>query len=327
MKILITGATGFVGGNLLRMLANGTNEIIYISRGGKPAPAAEGLPNVTCVTGDVIDLPSLKEACKEVDWVFHSAAMVSSLERQRAQMVEVNVTGTKNILQAALENRVQCFVHISSVDTVGMNEDGSPANEDTVYNFDKLRNPYSDTKTAAEKEVFNAVEKGLHAVIVNPGFMIGAWDVKGSSSRIILEVMKGKGQIATHGGNCFVDVEDVCRGAILAAEKGKSGERYILGGHNLNYLDFFTQAAIVCNKPKPWLVVPNWAAKAVGYIVENTALFFGKKPLVSKNEVIFSLLPHYYSSEKAIRELGYQISPLAPSIERARNWFIENNGK
>jgi len=325
MRILITGATGFVGGNLLRMLADGNNEIRYISRGGKSAPAANGLPNVHCVTGDVIDLLSLQDACKGMDWVFHSAAMVSSIEKQRQEMVEVNVIGTRNILQAALDNKVKRFVHISTVDTVGMTNDGSPAKEQTIYNFDKFHNPYADTKTAAEKEVLTFVEKGLEALIVNPGFMIGVWDVKGSSSRIILEIMRGNGKVATRGGNCFVDVEDVCRGAILAAEKGKTGDRYILGGHNLTYTDFFSLASKICNQPKPWLIAPDWLAILTGIILEKTALILGKKPMVSKNEVIFSLLPHYYSSEKAIRELDYKISALEPAIEKAKSWFMENN--
>jgi len=322
MKILITGATGFVGGNLLRLLAQDpSNELFYISRGGKEAPAAEGLERVTCLTGDVTDYPSLLTACKDIDIVYHIAAMVSSLERNRKAMELINVDGTRNILNAALNQHVKRFVHLSSVDAVGVNTDGSPANEKTTYNFDTLNNPYCDTKKAAEACVYEAIKKGLDAVIINPSLMIGAWDVKYSSSRMVLEVMHGKMIAVTKGGNSFVSVLDVCRGAILAAEKGKTGERYILGGHNLTYMEFFSLAALICGKTKPLIILPNWLAKGVAIIFENTASLLHIKPFVSYNDAVIGLMPHYYSSEKAIKELGYIISPIEVAIINARDWF------
>ena len=326
MKILLTGATGFMGGNLLRLLAqNPTNELFYISRGGKIAPASAGLDKVTCLTADLTNYSSLLNACQDIETVYHVGAMVSSLEKNRKEMELINVEGTNNILRAALEKGVKKFIHVSTVDAVGMEPDGSPANEKTNYNFDQLNNPYADTKTAAEKCVFEAIKKGLDAVIVNPAYMIGAWDVKGSSSRMVWEIMNGNGKVVSKGGNSFVDVLDVCQGAILAAEKGKTGERYILAGHNMSYFDFFSLVAKICAKPKPLLVLPNCLAKGLAFIVEKSASIINKSPMVSYNDVVFSTLPHYYNSEKAQKELGYTINSIEPAVIAAKSWFETNS--
>lgn len=326
MKILLTGATGFMGGNLLRFLAqDSTNELFYLSRGGKIAPAAKGLERVTCLTGDVTNYQSLLEASKDMDIIYHAAAMVSSLEKNRKDMELINVDGTKNILQAALTQEVKKFVHISTVDTIGLESDAYPANENTTYNFDVFHNPYCDTKTAAEACVLEAVKNGLDVVIVNPTFMIGAWDVKGSSSRMVHEIMKGNIRFVSKGGNCFVDVLDVCKGTKLAAEKGIAGERYILGGHNISYVEFFKIIAKVCGVSNKFHRVPNCLVKAVAFCIEKVSLFLKSKPLLSYNDAVFSTLPHYFSSDKAIKQLGYTISPIQPAIERARDWFKDNS--
>lgn len=321
MRVLVTGATGFLGGNLLRMLCDDGHCVRYLSRQGRVAQAALDYPQAECCEGDLNNALSLERACKDIDWVFHAAAIVSSLERDRYQMEQVNVEGTKSLFRVACKAGVKRFVHISSVDTIGIEEKREIANEDSLCDFTTLRNPYPDTKLAAEKYLLQNKSVDIQIVVVNPGFMIGSYDTHGTSSRIVHEILKNKGLFAPSGGNSFVDVKGVCRGAILAAEKGRSGERYILAGHNLTYLEFFKKVAVLCHRPKPLAVLPPFITLLAASAMEKLSLICGKKPIVTKNDAVFSLLPHYYSSQKAEKELGYVIHPIEPAIMDAITWF------
>ena len=323
-RALVTGATGFVGGNLVRVLAEKGYRVRYIARGGKDAIAAKDLSGVEKLAGDLVDHASLARAVADTDVVFHAGALVSFLERDRKEMERVNVEGTEVLLRLSKQAGVKRFVHISTVDTVGTVPDGSPAHEETPYNLHALHNVYPDTKTAAEERVKAAAAAGQDCVIVNPGFMIGAYDSKPSSSGMVLEMMRGKGVLAPSGGNSFVDVLDVCRGCILADERGVSGQRYILAGHNLTYYEFWTKIAGIVGKRKPLGVAPGWLAMFVAACVEGLAALRGKRPLFSRAETRFSLMDHYFASGKAERELGYAFSPIEPAIERARDWFVAN---
>jgi dihydroflavonol-4-reductase len=321
MRVLVTGATGFLGGSLLRMLCDDGHCVRYLSRQGRVARAALDYPQAECCEGDLNDPLSLERACKDIDWIFHAAAIVSSLERDRSQMEQVNVEGTKSLFHAACKAGVKSFVHISSVDTIGIEEKCATANEGVSCDFAALRNPYSDTKLAAEKFLLQNKNADIQIFVVNPGFMIGSYDTHGTSSRIVYEILKNKGLFAPSGGNSFVDVKDVCRGAILAAEKGSSGERYILAGHNLTYREFFNKVAILCHRPKPLVVLPSFITLSAASVIEKLSLIVGKKPIITKNDAVFSLLPHYYSSQKAEKELGYVIHPIEPAIVDAITWF------
>ncbi|MTK54227.1 NAD-dependent epimerase/dehydratase family protein [Paludibacter sp.] len=321
MRVLVTGATGFLGGNLLRMLCDDGHYVRYLSRQGRVARTALDYPQAECCEGNLNDPLSLERACKDIDWIFHAAAIVSSLERDRSQMEQVNVEGTKSLFYAARKAGVKRFVHISSVDTIGIEEKCAIANEDVLCDFSNLRNPYPDTKLAAEKFLLQNKNTDIQTVVVNPGFMIGAYDTHGTSSRIVYEILNNSGLFAPSGGNSFVDVKDVCRGAILAAEKGRSGERYILAGHNLTYREFFEKVAVLCHRPKPLAVLPAFITLSAASAIEKISLIIGEKPIVTKNDAVFSLLPHYYSSQKAEKELGYVIHPIEPAIEDAITWF------
>lgn len=321
MKILVTGATGFLGGNLLRMLCDNGHTVRYLSRAGRVAVAASDYPQAECFEGDLCDSPSLESACKDIDWVFHAAAIVSSLERDRPQMEQINVEGTKSMFAAACKAGVKRFVHVSTVDTIGIAPNNGLANGANMNNFKSLRNPYSDTKSAAEEFLLKQKKVDIEVVIVNPGFMIGSYDTHSTSSRIVCEILQNKGLFAPSGGNSFVDVKDVCRGAILAAERGRNGERYILAGHNLTYREFFSKVALLCHTSQPLAVLPPFVTLKAAATVERVSLWFNKKPLVTRNDAVFSLLPHYYSSLKAEQELGYIIHPIEPAIMDAINWY------
>jgi len=321
MNVLVTGATGFLGGNLLRMLCYEGHSVRYLSRNGQSAIAAIDYPQAACYSGDLSDFNSLLSACKCVDWVFNAAAIVSSLERDRAMIQQINVEGTKLLFEAARQSGVKRFIHVSTVDTIGIDTQSDCTNEESKNDFSALNNPYSDTKKAAEDFLLSNKYSDIEVVIVNPGFMIGGFDTKGTSSRIVSEIMHHKGIFAPRGGNSFVDVTDVCRGAIVAAQKGRNGERYILAGHNLTYKEFFTQVAYLCNRMAPIAVLPPFLTLKLASLAEHLALLIHKKPIVTRNDAFFSLLPHYYSSLKAEMELDYVINPLKPAIQEAINWY------
>lgn len=321
MRITITGATGFLGGNLLRFFHERGHAVRYLSRGSRQAIAAKDLQNTEVIAGDLSDERALDAVCANADWVIHAAAAVSFLERDRKQIEQVNIEGTRALLAAATRAKVKRFVHVSTVDAVGLPTDGSPGNETTPYDVAKLGNTYSDTKLAAEAVVRAA---DLHTVIVNPGFMIGAFDAKPSSNTMVLQIMKGSALLAPSGGNCFVDVLDVCRGIALAGEHGARAERYIFGGHNLTYRDFFTRTAKLVGARAPLGIAPNWLAMASATVVEGVSSLTKRAPLFDRAQTRMSFLPHYYDSGRAIRELGYTISPIEDAIVRSQQWFLAN---
>jgi dihydroflavonol-4-reductase len=327
MRVFVTGATGFFGGNLLRLLCDEGHTVSYLSRQGKPALAANDYPQAICREGDLCDVASLEKACRNIDWIFHAAAIVSSCENDRLKMEKVNVEGTEALFQAACQAGVKRFIYISTVDTIGIDPEKPIANENNRSGFSYLCNPYSDTKTAAENYLFENKEADTAVVIVNPGFMIGAFDTHGTSSRIVREITRNKSLFAPKGGNSFVDVKDVCRGALSAAEKGKAGERYILAGHNMTYRNFFTLTARLGHAIPPVAILPGWLTLAVATLVEKGMSWLGMKPLFTRNDAVFSLLPHYYSSQKAEQELGYHIQPLEPAIQQAIDWFQGKKSK
>ncbi len=324
MRALLTGATGFYGGNLLRALHARGMDVRYLSRGGKPAVCAKDLDRVECVAGDVNDVEAIAAASRDVDWVFHAAAIASMDKRERPMMEKVNVEGTELMLAAARRAGVKRFIYVSAVAAIGHQPAGTPAVEDTLRDVKELANPYPETKRAAEERVIAAARDGFDAVVVNPGYMIGAFDVKPTSNRMVLEIMKGNGLLYSGGGNCFVDVLDVCEGTLQAAERGERGERYILGGHNLSYQDFFTRAASVVGRRRPIGRAPFSLAWLVALGAEGVARIAGKTPMISRDEIAFAEVPHYFSSEKATHALGYRISPIEPAIKRAADWFREN---
>ncbi len=321
MRITITGATGFLGGNLLRFFHGRGDTVRYLSRGGRQAIASKDLAGAEVIAGDLSDERALEAACTGSEWVIHAAAAVSFLERDRKQTEQVNVEGTRLLLAAAERAKVKRFIHVSTVDAVGLPTDGSPGNETTPYDTAKLSNTYSDTKLAAEA-VVRASQ--LDTVIVNPGFMIGAFDAKPSSNTMVLQIMKGSAVLAPSGGNCFVDVLDVCRGIALAGERGARAERYILGGHNLTYRDFFTKTAALVGARAPLAIAPNWLALTSAAVVEGVSALTKRAPLFDRAQTRMSFLPHYFDSGRAIRELGYSISPIEDAIVRAQQWFAAN---
>jgi len=323
VKAVLTGASGLVGGNLALELIRQGHEVGAIRRSVASTAHLDGHP-IAWSAADLDDVAALTEAFRGADVVFHCAALVSILRRVTPELTRANVGGTRNVIEAVRRAGVTRLVHCSTVGAVGLTTTGEPCDENAAWNFavEDLDDGYVTTKHQAEDVVHEAVRGGLDAVIVNPTYMLGPNDAKPSSGKMILGVVLRQAPGFSTGRNNFVDVRDVARGMILAWQKGRSGERYILGGDNLSYEDAFARIARVAGVPPLTWRVPRLAALAVGFAGDLQHRITGKEPLITSNSVRWGYCSTFqFSSAKAERELGYTHGPLEPAIADALAWF------
>ena len=238
---LVTGASGLVGGNLVRALSSQGRRVRILVRKSSKTFHIDDISDVERVEGDITDSDSLRRAMTGVENVYHCAARVTLGRKMNGAIWQANVTGTENILVEAQRAGIRRLVYCSSVDAIGLPEDGHSSSEATAWNWDRLgvENAYARSKYEAQKRVLAAARAGLDAVVVCPTFMLGAYDPHPSSGAIILAAARNPVTIGLSGGNNFIDVEDVAAGMISAAEKGCRGEVYILGNENLTYNEIF----------------------------------------------------------------------------------------
>lgn len=321
---LVTGASGLVGGNLVRALLAQGRAVRVLVRGSSKLEHLADLPLERAV-GDVTDAESLRHACDGVDVVYHCAAVVSMWQRLAPQMWTANVTGTEHLLAAIRAAGVRRLVHCSTVDAIGLPATPSdpPGTESTPWNWDRLGvdNAYARTKLESQRRVLDAAAADVDAVVVNPTYMFGAWDAKPSSGKMILEVAAGRAVGYTDGGNNFVDVEAVVDGMIAAATRGRRGECYILGGENRTYQEMFGTIARVVGVSPPRLAIPYAAARVGGWLGDAVAAIGGREPTVNTITAKLGYVRHYFDPSKAVRELGLPQPPVEAAIERAVRWF------
>ena len=322
MKVAITGATGLVGANLAEAcLARGWS--VRATRRRTSATAHLADLDIEWVEAPLSDQDALTTAFTGCDAVFHCAAAVSILKVAPEWMVDANVEGTTRVVNAVPPGAR--LVHCSSTVAVGLSTDGEPSTEDAAWNFDAfgLDDGYSRTKRESERRVVDAVQAGqVDAVIVNPGFMFGPYDIKPSSGKMIVDVVKGAVPMYSTGRNNFVNVRDVVQGMLLALEKGRTGERYILGNENLGYKQVFDRIAAVAGAKSPGIKAPFWMALPVGWAGDLQYAVTGKEPLLTSNALRWGYCERFiFSSEKARRELGYSPTPIEDGIQAALDWF------
>jgi dihydroflavonol-4-reductase len=318
---LVTGSTGLVGNNVVRQLLARNLRVRAIVRSTSAVgdKALAGLA-VERVTGGLEDEAALERALAGVSCVVHSAAFVHCGWRYAGEMREVNVEGTRRIARAARRAGVR-LVHVSSVDAIGLRPDGEPADEETPPGV-MPECPYVVTKRDAEKAVLEEVDRGLDAVIVNPVYMLGPWDWRPSSGRMLLEVAAGKGLFAPPGGNDFVDVRDVAGGVLAAIERGRTGRRYILGGHGMSYLDAWRVMARVTGRMQPLGFAPRPFVRLAGWVGDLAAVVRGREGDVNSAATTMSLLDHNFSCRRAQDELGYSFRPIEDTVQDAWDWFV-----
>jgi len=327
MKTFITGATGLLGGNLVRHLwTRGEKDLRVLVRKDSKTLALDDL-QVERVAGDIRDPDSLGKALAGVDRVYHCAASVSQWKPALPVSYEVNVQGTVNVMDQSLKAGVKRVVYVSTVDTLGLSSLENPADENWPEHESMARfhNPYADTKYQAEREAEKFQKRGLDLVIIKPTYMIGEWDIKPSSGQMLIQVAKGRAPAYPGGGNNFVDVLDVCEGMRLAMAKGRTGESYILANDqgNMTYKDFFSLVAKIVGVNPPKFQIPYPAAVLGGYVFDLLGRVFNFEPDVNSITARMGYAPHYFSCQKAIRELGMPQSGIEDAVKRAFNWFTK----
>lgn len=318
MTTLVTGATGLVGNNVTRLLLERGERVRVLSRGGPDTRPYDDL-DVERVCADICDPAAIRRACGGVDRVIHAAAQVQIGWRGEKLHHAVNVEGAKNVASAALAEGVR-LVHVSSVDALGIGTRQRPATEESPIRG-HIECPYVVTKRAGEQALLNMQQDGLDVVIVNPCYMLGPWDWKPSSGRMLLDIGRGLGLFAPPGGNDFCDVRDVAWGILAAAERGQAGRRYILTGEAHSYYEAWTMFAEITGARKPLGVAWRWAQCLAGRAGDAWGWISGKEPDVNSAAVAIARLPHHYSSARAHEELGYRVRPLRECVADAWNWF------
>ena len=318
MKTLVTGATGLVGNNVVRLLIERGEPVRVLARANCDPRPLEGL-DVEIAPGDVRDEASIRKALSGVDRVVHAAAQVHIGWKQLDDQRAINVVGTRYVAEAALAEGVP-LVHVSSVDALGLDVSGIAANEETPRTG-KTPCSYVVTKSEAEAEVQKVIERGLDARIVNPGFMLGPWDWKPSSGRMLLAVGKRFAPLAPTGGCTICDVRDVARGILTALERGKTGRNYILGGYNKTYFELWQEFAKVGGSRPPVARLGPAMQFLVGRSGDWLSRWVGRELDVNSAAMAMSSLYHYHSSARAQTELGYVNRPLAETIQDAWDWF------
>ncbi len=323
MTTLLTGASGFVGSAVLRRLIAAGHEVRALVRAGGDRRNLAGLP-VEVVTGDLADPVSLRRALAGCRALFHVAADYRLWVPDPAPMYAANVEGTAALMRAALETGVERVVYTSSVATLGLNADRSPADEDTPARLEDMIGHYKRSKFLAERAVADLVrEEGLPAVIVNPSTPVGPRDVKPTpTGRMILDAARGRTPAYVDTGLNIVHVDDVAEGHWLAFGKGRPGDRYVLGGENLSLKEIFTRIATLSGHAPPRVRLPHPILYPVAYAAEGWVRLCGRgRPLVTVDEVRMSRKWMFFSSNKARRELGYRPRPAQEALSDALDWF------
>ena len=325
VKILITGANGFLGHWMARRLRDEGHETFALLRNLANIDELKQL-GIYPVLGDITNRDSVFSACKNMDGVFHLAGLVAYTRRDRTSMIQVNYHGTKNIVDACIELKVPRLLHVSSVAAVGASFSPNVIlNETSPFNLRHLHLGYFDTKHAAEMYVRRATRfSKLSAVIVNPSTIYGAGDAKKGSRGTQLKVARGKFLFYTGGGANVVAVEDVIDAMWAAWQKGASGERYILCGENILIKDLFTKIAKAAGVNPPKILMPNSALKMLG-IAGDLLEKCGQKAPLSSETAWISQLYHWFSNEKAKKELGFKTRSADIAIENSVRWCKDNH--
>ena len=327
MKTFITGATGFVGSAVLRRLLKEGHTVVALVRATSDKSNVVGLP-VEVVIGDLTDPDSFAAALAGCDCVFHVAADYRLWVPKPPEMYESNVTGTRNLMLAALKAGVKRIVYTSSVATLGLNSDGMPADESTPVRFSDMIGHYKRSKFLAEVEVKRLVEEqNLPAVIVNPSTPVGPRDIRPTpSGRVIIDAASGRIPAYVDTGLNLINVDDVAVGHLLALDRGKVGRRYILGGQNMTLREFLTQVAIIANQSPPKVRLPQSLVLPIAYLAEGWARLTDRgEPLITVDGVKLSKKKMFFSSERAMHELGFRPGPVEEALRDAVTWFRENN--
>ena len=326
MKTLVTGSTGFLGSAVLRELLDDGREVKVLIRKGANTANIDGL-DVEIAYGDLRDSESLQSALNGCSTLYHAAAYYSLWDRDQRLIYDINVEGTRKILQAAQEKGLEKIVYTSTVGCIGLNDDTTPATEKTFFNKNTLSNNYKKSKYQAEQVVLEFARSGLPVVIVNPSTPVGPRDIKPTpTGKIILDFLNREMPAYLDTGLNLIDVKDCARGHILAEKKGVPGERYILGNQDLSLFDILVMLETITGLKAPSIKMPFWLALSAGWICEMVSNHItGKPPAVPLAGVKMAKYFMYFDSSKAVRKLGLPQNSVENALRQSVDWFKNNN--
>lgn len=330
LKIYLTGITGHMGFNLARELVRKEYNVVA---GVRNIAAAQNIlqsylpeaKNITLVKGDLQDEDSLVEGTKGVDCIINAAAIIGLRSEQLDEQLKTNIEGVRNLLEAAVKNKVKRFIQISTIQTFKSGTLQKPTEEsDENLELDSP-DPYAKTKIEADKLVLSYQKKGLDPVILSLGLLLGPYDLKGSAVTNLIN-LTGKGYSIFYfkGGITVSDVEDVAKATVTAISKGKPGERYILGGANISFKQIFEILSQTTGCPSPRIPIPNSVAYVVAYFLYWMDKIFNIKFIVNSHRLLLMTRQEYYSSAKAQRELGLGHCDPFLAMQKSYEWITSN---
>ncbi|HRG80925.1 MAG TPA: SDR family NAD(P)-dependent oxidoreductase [Chitinophagaceae bacterium] len=318
-RVLVTGGTGFLGAYIIKELISKGYQVRAIRRKtGLPAFIDSSvLEKAEWVEGDVLDVISLEDAMQGMDMVIHSAAVVSFLKKERKQMYQVNVDGTANVVNMALEQNIRKLVHISSVAALGRTSGGGHVDEEKKWEDSRINTHYARSKFKAELEVWRGIGEGMDAVILNPSTILGYGDWNSSSSAIFKNIYKGFPWF-TPGINGFVDVEDVASAAVLMMESDITAQRFIVNGENWPFKQLQETIADGFGKKRPSRKASPFLLGMAWRMEKIKSLFSGRKPLLTKESAKVACSRTFFDNQKLLGALpGFSFTPLQKTIQKA----------
>lgn len=325
MTTLITGATGFLGSAVARRLLEAGHTVRALVRPNSDRRNLHGL-DVELAEGDLTDAPSLERAVQGCSALFHVAADYRLWIPDPDVAYRVNVDGTRALMLAAMAAGVERIVYTSSVATLGLNADGTPADEHTPVSIDDMMGHYKRSKFLAEEAVMALVrEQDLPAVVVNPSAPVGPRDIKPTpTGRMIRDAASGRMPAFVDTGLNVVHVDDVAAGHLAAFEHGRVGERYILGGENMTLREILTAVSELCGRPAPRLRLPHGFVLPIAYVAEGWATVTKREPAVTVAGARLARKHMFFTCDRARRELAYAPRPAAEALADAVRWFADN---
>ena len=324
MSTLVTGAAGFLGSHVTRQLVARGDDVRVLLRASSTNRAIADLP-LEYVTGDLRDPASLDRAMKGVKRVFHVAADYRLWAKRKQDIYDSNVGGTKNLLEAAKRAGVERLIYTSTVATIAVDRPQHP-NEFTDAKLEEMVGHYKRSKWMAEKEALGAAKSGLPVIVAMPTTPVGPWDWKPTpTGKIILDFLNGKMPGYVETGLNFVGVEECAAGHLLVAEKGKVGERYLLGGENLTLKAMLDALAKITGLRAPMLKIPHGLALGAAYANTAFSRLLGREPGIPIEGVKIARHMMFVDCSRAKRELGFQAGPVSAALERAVRWYEAND--
>jgi len=322
-KVLVTGATGFLGRHLTKDLIRKDFDVTILARPTSDLSPFQGLP-YKVFHGDISNRLSLLQACEDKEIVYHLAGYIAYRASERTLMEKINVGGTANLIDACITHKVKQVLHLSSVVTIGANTHTEPLSEDFEYNLGRYNLGYFETKRKAEDLVIRAYhENQLPTFLINPSTIYGAGDATKDSRKTQRKVAMGQFQFYPPGGVNVVHVDDVIKAIHLVLKNGKPARRYIISGENLLIRDLFFKIADISGVPRPSVPLPRFLLKGLGW-TGDLLRALGKDTTLSSETAVTASLFHWFSNLRAQEELGFKPRPDDQAIEESIRWMKEN---